>query len=236
MQTLQDADKAIGLDMFQSLPTPITDDELHAICYDKMASVLERHSANINEKKFAKAIHAIAPASHTATAPVLATTGAASPDGGRLMITRKDIIAMKAAFDKQKIPVQGRVLVLCPDHAADLLDSDQKFVDQYHNYQTGKIGNLYGFEVYEYTACPYFTAATKAKVAFGTAPTANDVQASVAFFAPRIMKATGETIPYLSEAKHDPINQQNLCDFRHYFICLPLKSGEAIGAIISALP
>ena len=131
-----------------------------------------------------------------------------------------------------KIPVSGRVLVLCPDHVADLLDNDQKFADQYYNYTTGKISNLYGFEVYEYTNCPYYTISTKKKLAYGAIPTADEAQASVAFYAPRMMKATGSTKVYLSDAKTDPTNQQNLYNVRHYFIALPLKN-EAIGAIVS---
>jgi len=88
--------------------------------------------------------------------------------------------------------------------------------------------------VYEYTDCPYYNANTLAKLPWGTVPTATDTQASVSFFAPRMMKATGSTNAYLSEAKSDPQNQENLVNFRHYFICLPLKN-EAIGAIVSAL-
>ena len=38
---LEDADKPIGLDKFSTEATPVTDDELHAISYDKMASVKE---------------------------------------------------------------------------------------------------------------------------------------------------------------------------------------------------
>ena len=40
---LEDADKPVALDKFSTEATPVTDDELHAISYDKMASVQERH-------------------------------------------------------------------------------------------------------------------------------------------------------------------------------------------------
>jgi hypothetical protein len=112
------------------------------------------------------------------------------------------------------------------------LQTDQKFADQYHNYTTGKISNLYGFEVYEYVDCPYFTTSTKTKKAYGAVPANGDYQASVAFYAPRMMRANGSTKTYMSEATSDPQNQQNLVNFRHYSICLPLKN-EAIGAIVS---
>jgi hypothetical protein len=236
VQTIADADKAISLDKYQTKQTPVTDDELYALSYDKMASLIERHKDRINETKYSRALHALAPASHATATPVLLTTGDPTADGLRRLITRTDIIALKKSFDTLRIPLAGRVLVLCPDHVSDLLQSDQKFVDQYHNYATGKISNLYGFEVYEYADAPVYRTTTKAKLAYGALPVAGtDRQASVAFYAPRMMKATGSTTMYYSEAKTDPATQQSLVNFRHYFICLPLKN-EALGAIVSDIP
>lgn len=235
VQNLEDADKAISLDKFQTLATRITDDELHAVTYDKIASVIERHREVMNEKKYSKAIAALAPGSNGAKTPVILTTGEPSEDGARRIITRRDIVELKAKFDAQKVPVAGRILVLCGDHVRDLLLSDQKFADQYYKYESGKISNLYGFEVYEYTDNPYYRTTTLNKVAWGTAPvSATDRQASVAFYAPRMMRCTGETKAYMSAAKDNPTTQENLVNFRHYFICLPLKN-EAIGAIVSDL-
>jgi hypothetical protein len=235
IETLADADKPISLDKYQTKATAITDDELQSITYDKIGSVIERHRESIDEKKYAKAIHSIAPAGNTTATPVLLTSGATDETGTRKVITRADIIALKKKFDDAKNPVAGRMLVLCNDHVNDLLNTDQKFADQYHNYTTGKISNLYGFEVYEYTESPYYTVSTLAKIAFGAVATANERQASVAFYAPRMMKANGTTKTYMSEAKQDTQNQQNLVNFRHYSICLPLKN-EAIGAIVSSKP
>jgi hypothetical protein len=232
IENLTDADKAVTLDKYQTKATRITDDEVYAISYDKMGGVLERHREALDEKKYNKALHALAPAKHETQTPVLLTTGAARTDGTGKKILREDIIKLKSTFDAMKVPTQGRILVLCNDHVNDLLESDQKFAEQYYNYSSGKISNLYGFEVYEYQDSPYFTQA-KVKVAFGSTPATTDRSASVAFYAPRMMKATGSTKAYLSEAKDDPANQENLVNFRHYFICLPLKN-EAIGAIVTA--
>lgn len=234
VQDITDADKAISLDKYQTKATRITDDELYAISYDKMGSVIERHREAIDATKFSRAIHALAPAASTAATPIVLTSGAADNDGLRKMITRNDIILLKKGFDKLKVPAAGRILVLCTDHVADLLNSDQKFAEQYYNYTSGKIANLYGFEVYEFTDNPYFTTdPAAAKLAYGAVPVAGQYMASVAFFAPRMMRATGSTKSYLSEAKDNPTTQENLANFRHYFIALPLKN-EAIGAIVSA--
>ncbi|MDD4394706.1 MAG: BACON domain-containing protein [Bacteroidales bacterium] len=234
IESLSDADKAINLDKYQTKPTSITDDEVRALSYDKMSSVIERHREAIDAAKYSKAIHAIAPNGNTTNTPVLLTTGSNDAGGTHKKFTRLDIIAMKKKFDAMKVPVAGRVLVLCNDHVNDLLESDQKFADQYYNYQTGKISNMYSFEIYEFEDCPYYTAATKVKVAYGASVTGKQ-QASVAFYAPRMMKANGTTKTYLSEAKNDPQNQQNLINFRTYSICLPMKE-ECIGAIVSDAP
>ncbi|MBQ4278352.1 MAG: hypothetical protein IJC16_00165 [Rikenellaceae bacterium] len=230
IQEFKDGDIAITLDKYQTKATKVTDDELYSMKVDKLAPTIEQHKIRINETKYDKAIHSIAPASHTAKTPVIETTGAEVD--GRKQITRKDIIAMKKAFDKMKVPTKGRRLVLCADHVSDLLELDQKFADQYHNYTTGKISNMYGFEVFEYVNMPVYKAA-KTKVAFGTAAGEGEFQASVAFYVGGCAKAQGETKFYHQEARISPTTQENLVNFRHYFMVMPKKQ-LAIGAIMSA--
>ncbi|MGN0235821.1 MAG: hypothetical protein ACI4BD_05885 [Paludibacteraceae bacterium] len=232
VEDLPDGDKAVKLDKFQSKPTRVTDDELHAISYDKMQSVIDRHKEAFFEVKYARAIHSLAPAGNTEKTPIILTTGAATD--GRKSMTRADIIALKKKFDKAGIAKDGRILVLCGDHVADLLETDQKFADQYYNYQSGKISNLYGFEVYEYEKCPYYNATTLEKIAYGAIPSSStDMQASIAFSLHRAMRADGSTKTYLSEAAQDPKNQANLFSMRTYTLCLPTKA-EGQGAIVSA--
>lgn len=231
IETLEDGDIAVRLDKFQTKPTRVTDDELHALGYDKMASVVERHKEAFLETKFNRAIHSIAPAENKTATPVLLTTGEAVDD--RLRLTRSDIIALKKAFDKAKVPAEGRILVLCADHVADLLEQDQKFAAQYYNYESGAISRLYGFEVYEFNACPYFNTTTKKKLSYGAIPTTTDRQSSVAFSLKRTMKANGSTKTYLQEAANNPTTQENLFSMRTYTLCLP-KKAEGLGAIVSA--
>lgn len=228
---LEDGDIAVKLDKYQSKPTRVTDDELHALGYDKMSSVVERHKDAFSGTKFKRAIHSIAPAGNTSKTPVIMTTGEVSE--GRKRLTRRDIIALKKAFDKALIPAEGRILVLCADHVADLLEQDQKFSAQYYNYESGAISRLYGFEVYEYDQCPYFNTETKEKLAYGAIPGESDAQASVAFTTKRVMRADGSTKTYLLEAAQNPTTQENIFSMRTYTVCLPLKA-EGLGAIVSA--
>lgn len=232
LQALDDKDIAISLDKFQTKVTPITDDELYAISYQKMGRVKESHANAINDSKFAKAAHALCPAKNETKTPVLKTTGE-YVDGtyGRKRLTLKDVVALKEAFDKAKIPMGGRRLVLCSDHVNDLLLQDQHFKDQYYNYTTGKIANLFGFEVYEFVNNPLYTTAG-AKKAVGSTASAGEYQASFAFYVSRVFKATGSTKMYYSPAETDPEYQRNKINFRHYFICMP-KKADACGAIMS---
>ena len=230
VQDLDEADIAIGLDKFQTRPTRVTDDQLYAISYDKFSADVERHGNAILTVKYKKAAHALAPYSHTDKTPVIPTSGDADA-AGRKKMTVKDIIALKRAFDKMEVPEDGRVLVLCPDHVNDLLEQDQTFKDKYYNYTTGKLLNMFGFEVYTYVNCPYYTNAG-VKVAYNTTPGATDLKASFAFYRPRMFRAQGSTKMYYSEARTNPQTQESLVNFRHYYIVLPKKQ-EAIGAIYS---
>lgn len=228
-QELEDGDIALGLDKFQTKKTAVSDDQLFAISYDKMGSVIERHGDAITIAKFKKAAHALAPNSNTAKTPVVPTSG--EDDNGRKKCTRKDIIALKRKLDALQIPKTGRRLVLCSDHVNDLLEDDQKFRDQYYNYTTGKIANMYGFEVYEFENCPYFTK-EGTKVPFKNSPSGTDHQASFCFYIKRAFRAQGSTKMYYRDAQTNPDYQQNEVNFRHYYIVLPKKM-EALGAIYS---
>lgn len=230
IQDLSESDIPIGLDKFQTKATRVTDDQLYAISYDKFNTDVERHGNAITTVKYKKAIHALAPYSNTEKTPVIKTSGETDASGRR-KITRKDIIALKAKFDKAEIPADGRRLVLCTDHANDLLEDDQKFREQYYNYTTGKVMNMYGFEIHEFVNCPNFTK-EGVKVPYSTKPAATDMQASVAFYAPRMFRAQGTTKMYYNEARTNPQTQESLVNFRHYEITMPKKM-EAIGAIYS---
>ena len=228
MQALNDKDIAIKLDKFQTKVTPITDDELYAISYDKMSRVKESHGNAINDAKFAKAAHAMCAASNDTNTPVLKTSGQRDPETGRQKLTVNDLIRMKKALDKLGVPTVGRRLVLCNDHVNDLLEADQKFKEQYNiDRNNGTVGRLYGFDIYEFANNPLYTTAG-VKKALGAVAGTGEFQCSFAFYTLRVFKATGSTKMYYSEAATDPESQQNKVNFRHYFICMPKKADAGV--------
>lgn len=223
-QVLSDADIPIGLDKFQTKVTPITDDELYAISYDKMSRVKESHANSLSDAKFAKAAHSMCANENTAKTPVLQTTGERDADTGRLKLTTLDLIKLKKSLDKLKVPTQGRRLVLCSDHVNDLLEVDQRFKEQYNiNRNEGSVGRLFGFDIYEFANNPVYTTAGKKKSVGAVAET-GEFQCSFAFYTQRVFKATGSTKMFYSESSTDPEYQQNKINFRHYFICMPKKT------------
>ena len=229
LQALDDKDISINLAKFQTKVTPITDDELYAISYDKIARVKESHSNAINDAKFTKAAHALCAQKNTAKTPVLTTTGERDATTGRIKMTAKDVLAMKAALDKLGVPATNRRLVLCTDHVNDLLETDQRFKEQYNiDRNTGKVGKLYGFDIYEYANTPFFTSKGEKKAVDDNGDTAGDFHCSFAFYTPRVFKATGSTKMYWSAAENDPEYQRNKVNFRHYFICMFKKADAGV--------
>lgn len=223
-----DTSTAISLFKYDTTNTKITDDELYALPYDKPGSVQEQHRLTLEERTQEHALHSLAPVANTANTPIITTTGAA--DGTRKRLVSADLIRYKKQLDNLKIPKKGRVLVLCPDHVADLLLEDKALNMQYQNHTTGAIAkNYYGFEIYEDIYSPEYTAGL-AKIAFGSVTEGK--KASVLFLAQRTAKARGSVNRYMSKAEDNPTNRETVVGFRLYFIAIP-TSLLGQGAIVS---
>ena len=227
-QELPDGDIAITLDKFQTKVTPITDDELYASSHDKMQRVKDSHAAAISEAKYRKSAHAFCADENTVKTPIIKTTGGVDPATGRRRMAKQDLLDTKAALDKLKVPATGRRLVLCSDHINDILGWSEAFQRQYNlDNVNGKVGRLFGFDIYEFNDTPVYTAAGTKK-AVGAVAETGEFQCSFAFYTQRVFKATGSTKVYIREAATDPDSQQNKINYRHYFIALPKKKDAGV--------
>ena len=233
VQDLNGEDISINLDKFQTKATPITDDELGALSYDKMALVKTNHGNAITKNRLKKAIHAFAPATSTTDHPVLLTTGPADETGRKKLIW-SDVIALRRAYASASIEIEGLRLVLCQQHVNDLLEEENsEFKKLYANFQSGVVNSNLGFEIRQFDNNPYYTVSTKVKLSFGAVPNISTAtQASVCFPLSKTGKASGITKMYYSKAETDPIYQRNLVNFRNYFLALPLVT-KGFAAIIS---
>lgn len=115
IQELEDGDKTFSLDKFQTKVIPVTDDELYALSYDKMARVKESCANALNDTKYAKAAHALCANENTDKTPVLVTSGAVDPVTKRVKLCMNDLVNLKRKLDDLGIPPTNRRLVLCTD-------------------------------------------------------------------------------------------------------------------------
>lgn len=228
IQAYDDDNIVVSIDKYQSKATSVSDDQIIGSAYDKIDATTRSHTNAILAKKYRKAIHTIAPASHTAKTPVIAATGPVV--NGAATLLYEDLVALKDAFDAAEIDEEGRRLVLSTRHWNDILLDRKNFGDKLVNYNTGEPAPVIaGFALFQYGGNPLFTDAG-VKKAFGAVKAAGDRQGSVAFWTGGIAKKTGLTKQYFKPAKEDPENQANLLNYRHYFMAMPYDS-EAIGAI-----
>lgn len=235
--TREDEDLVFGLDKFDTVNTAITDDELKGLPYDKSGSVISQHRETLEENTAAKAAHSLAPNVHTASTPLVLTTGVSNGEtNARKMLTPKDLARARKLLTKMKVPKKDRILVLSAEHEEDLLNTDEKFALQYKNMTTGNILNMYGFEIYSEGYLPKYhdVAGVLTKKAFGSADDdVTDQVASIFFYAGRTMQFKGDAIMYNSLAQNDPEGRRSLIGFRLYHMCLPQKQ-EGFGAFVSA--
>lgn len=224
-----DDDIVIKLDKFDTENTRIKRDELYAITYDKVGSVVEQHNEVLEEKTVEKSLHALAPASDTKGTPVIETTGAANGTVKRATIA--DFVKMKRRFDDAKVPKMNRHVVLSNEHVEDLLTTNESFEKQYMDIREGKVLKIHGFQVHECTYNPTYNAGSKE--AFGAVPTGGSRNASVFFYAPRAFKARGTVEMFYKDASENPEYRETVAGFQLYYICLP-KKWEGFGALVSA--
>lgn len=229
LQPYTDTESLLTLDKYQTKVTTLSDDQIIGASYDKIDVATRSHTVSITSTKYRKALHAQAPASHTANTPVLTPTGALV--NGRHKLTFQDLTDLQKAFDDMECPEEGRRLVLCSDHWNDLQNIGGTDAKEIMTYKTGSlVPMLAGFEIYKAVAPPRYTSGG-VKVAFNAAAPAGSVRASVAFWTGNVGKKTGMTRQYF--AKADPENQTNRISYRHYFIAMPLQN-KYIGAILAA--
>jgi len=234
----EDEDVAVGLDKFDTENTRVTRDELYALSYDKMGSVIEGHRLVLEDKTADKSAHSLAPNVSTSDTPIIMTAGAS--DAGtyaRKRLQVAELITAKRYCDDLKIPLQGRILVLCNRHFEDLLRTDEVFAKQYKDIASGTVLNLYGFKIYQYLNNPIYkvTGGVLTKKTFGAASTpSTDQDASFFFYNQRAFQCRGDAEMFYQDASTNPEYRQSVVGFRVYHICLP-KKVTGFGAIVSTI-
>jgi hypothetical protein len=225
-----DDNAILTLNKFQTEVTTLSDDQVMGASYNKIDLATGTHTRALTKKKFAMAIHAMAPAGNAALTPVFLTTGALV--GGRRRLLYEDLVTAKDKADALGWDEMGRRMVLTSEHWNDLLLDRQYFGNLMIDYNKGGVApEIAGWKITQNLVNPYFTGTNKKT--FGVAPIAGDFRASVFFHESNVGKKQGFTKQYYLPANLNPRNQSNEINYRHYFIVMPFQN-KYIGAIASA--
>lgn len=222
LQPKQRTDKGIviPLSTFDTEPTHVTNvDELETN-YNKCESVANQHVNVLRAKASQSAAYSIAPVKHTATTPVLKTTGEAR--NGSKSLTFDDLLDLQDQFDNAELPQEGRVILLCPRHKSDLKREDKKLFKEVMSDK-----EIYGFKVYTYTRNPRYNVATGEKLPYSSV---TGCESSIAFCKSECMRAMG-TIEGEPEKRWADYRGWVL-GFQLRFVAMPFRT-YGIGAIYS---
>lgn len=189
--------------------------------YDKTKSVLSQHKNVLQAYAEVSAAYNLSAQKNTVGTPVLKTTGANRGDGKK-KLKFDDVLMLSMRFNKGNFPKGERILVLCPEHEADLLSEDSARYNQVMT--TGKLAT---FKVYTFSDNALYDPATGEKQPKGTLA---GNESSFAFVKSRTLRAMGaiEGEPEKAWAKE----RGWLIGLQMRFIAMPLTS-KGYGAIFS---
>ena len=222
----------VSLNKYETVNETVTDDELYALAYEKVNETQEKHRLTLEDKTAEHAIFSLAIPNATATTPVLVTTGPVNPATSQKRLTTTDLTNLWAELTKKGVPLQGRVIVLSPDHAADLMHEDASRTREWGgDWQEGKVPVQHaGFRLWCANYTPYYDEVLTVwtRQAFGST---TGRQASIVFYKPNAIKARGTVKRYAVSADQNPTMRENVIGFRVWFIAVGIKD-EGFAAIV----
>lgn len=208
--TRVDTEITYNLVEFTSNPTLITDIDAIEVSYQKRTNILRDHVEQIRRKAADYLLYSWCPDSTNASTQIIPTSGsvrATNAPGGtstRKALTRADIVKLKANFDSQEIPQEGRYLLLDSAMYADLLaDTTITSRDwtQSNSLETGAIGMLLGFSIFMRAFVGRMATANTSAKDPDAANATSDNAFSLAWQESYLCRALGEVKVYADEDK-----------------------------------
>lgn len=139
--TRTDADLSYDLDAFTTDPIRIPKVDEYELSYDKRSSVTEQ------------ARRALVDAVYLNVLTTLATTCASGNKSVQATFGKAAMKAIRTNFDEANVPATGRCVVLTPkaymELLGDLTDAEAMAFTGSADAAQGKVGTIYGFEVFE---------------------------------------------------------------------------------------
>lgn len=205
----------VVLKTLDTTSTVVRNLEAMELSYDKMASAVYGHKQELLRTACKLGAWNFAPASDGTYTPVLTASG--DLVNGKRKLKISDVLRLFTAFNDMDIPDDGRILVLNPQHEADLIAEDLAL------YKAAIVsGTLFSFKLFRTSATPKYNVETGAKCAYGAVAADTDGISSFAFFRDEVMKAQG-TMEMFSTLK-DPANKGDIFNFQMRFVALPLRA------------
>jgi hypothetical protein len=209
-----DSELTYSIDTYYLEPIHIEKgEETSYLSYDKRMSILSQHINKAEEACTNNALYKWAP---SLLANMVRTSGSAvstalapSATGTRNAITVADILSAKAKLDTQKVPAEGRVLVIPSDiYNAQLLAIQDVYQMQSYGQSalpSGVVNRIHGFDiivrptvvVYDNTGTPVIKAVNDDGEP--TTPAATDNLACLAYHPSFVAKAIGQTEVFTNE-------------------------------------
>jgi hypothetical protein len=178
------------------------------VSYAKRQSVLGEHVSALKERIGDEVAQIWLPSADADL--VLRTTGAATADlpnatatGTRLVLLKEDVARMAKKLDKDRMPKDGRTLLLSPEMYYELFNIDALVRADYMGRTAlpdGVINQLFGFDIMvRDTIGLYNEVAAGVKKAVGAAEAATDCLGAIAWSKYATRHALGSVMVYLNE-------------------------------------
>lgn len=207
-------------------------DQLQTI-WDKAKAYIMKHQKAIYAHYVKYFLYNVAPATDGTFTPIIAATGAATGSNNLKAMKIADIIMLQQKYDEADMPTEGRVLVLNPKHAGDLLREDSVMYRAFLNAPQGDMPKqLYGFDIYSSTATPYYDGTTNTKVPFTAAILPQYAHASVAWLESEVFYADGATETYYLPRQQNTTMRADEFGISKRFLVMPIRN-KGLGAIVS---
>lgn len=203
-----DTNASYDISEFTSDPTIIRDIEEIETSYAKRQSVLRDHNKQLNRQVANYLATIWCPTAAVAPAQIISTTGTArtgaapGATGTRKALTKAEILKLKAIFDAQEIPQQGRYLLLDSAMYNDLFFDSQILSREFMetpNLEKGTIGNLLGFNLYMRSSVGRMATGNALAKDPSAANTATDNAYALAWQEDFVTRALGDIKIYANE-------------------------------------
>jgi hypothetical protein len=191
------------------------------LAYDQRQLYTNKHKKALLQKFGVDAAYAYAPAAASAVNPIVDGTA----DAAGVILDR--IIDLQTQFNTMDAPVDGRTLILDPNHAAIIAKEDKLL---YKSFESTPGAMLFGFKIYMFSKNPIYVKSGLTKAALGTAYVgATHGRSSVAFLNSEVMKAQGTF--KLFSVLNDPSRKGDVFNFQMRGLAKSIRS-KYMGAIV----